>query len=278
MKKTLLPLLVLVGFLFFNAKAQDTIPNSGFEAWTSPFDAMYWQSTNDLLPPGTINCYQNSNSVEGEYSMQLKTIDLSGMPVPGVITLGTIDINNSYGGIPFTGKPIALKGFMMHNSSGDQILIGIEFLKNGNQIGGGLLTTSDSIPDFTEFVISIDFTSNENPDTLNITILTDPYSIGSSVNIDALEFEFETTGMNLSDNMKQEMKCFPNPSTGILNIDMPGYSDYTLKVLNITGKVMLDEKYNSEKILLNLDLLNPGMYILIVESKGQLYKEKVTIL
>jgi len=78
--------------------------------------------------------------------------------------------------------------------------------------------------------------------------------------------------------MKQEMKCFPNPSTGILNIDMPGYSDYTLKVLNITGKVMLDEKYNSEKILLNLDLLNPGMYILIVESKGQLYKEKVTIL
>lgn len=278
MKKSLLPLLVLTGLIFFNAKSQDTIPNNGFEQWTSPFDPMYWQSTNDLLPPGTINCYQTSNSVQGDYSIQLKTIDMSGMPVPGVITLGTIDINSSYGGIPFTGKPVALKGFMMHNSSGDEILIGIEFFKNGTQIGGGLLTTSDSIPDFTEFVIPLDFTSNENPDTLNITILTDPYAVGSSVNIDALEFEFETTGTNWSEKIRQEMKCFPNPSTGMLNIDLPEYSDYTLKVLNVTGKVLLDEKYNSKEILLNLDFLNPGMYIIVVESNGQLYKEKVTIL
>ena len=238
---------------------------------------IHWQSTNNLLPPGTINCYQTTNSYKGKYSIQLKTIDLSGIPVPGVITLGIIDINTSYGGIPFTAKPVALKGFMMHNSSGDQILIGIEFFKNGVQIGGGLLTTSDSIPEFTEFVIPIDFTSNDNPDTLNITILTDPYAIGSSVNIDALEFELETTGTNMSEDLVQDMNCFPNPSSGILNIEFP-VSDFTLKVINLTGEVLLDKKCYSNDIVLNLEFLKPGMYIVFAESNGQLYKKKITIL
>ena len=161
----------------------------------------------------------------------------------------------------------------MHNSFGDEILIGIEFFTNGVQIGGGLLTTSDSIPEFAEFVIPIEFYSNENPDTLNITILTDPYAIGSSLNIDALEFEFETTGTDLSEDLGQDMNCFPNPSTGILNIEFPA-SDFTLKVLNLTGEVLVDKKCYSNEIALNLEFLKPGSILFLQKAMVNYTRKK----
>ncbi|MCD4683211.1 MAG: T9SS type A sorting domain-containing protein [Bacteroidales bacterium] len=267
----------LISFAFLHSYGQDTIPNHGFEQWITPINPTHWESTNIMLPPGTINCYQTTNSFEGEYALQLKTIDLSGTPVPGVVTLGTIDYYISYGGVPFSERPVALKGYLRHPSSGDEILIGIEFFKNGNMIGGGLFTTSDSIPEFTEFIVPLDYTSNEYPDTLNITILTDPYVMGSSLLVDALEFEFETTGVSFLNENNQEIRCFPNPSNGIVNIEFPEYSDYTIKVLNLNGEVLIKKEIHSDICPLNLEALNPGMYIIRTDGNNIIYSDKVII-
>jgi len=277
MNKITLISLTLLSIIILNSNAQDTIPNNGFEQWLTPFTPNNWENTNVLLPPGTINCYQTTNSYDGEYALQLKTFDLSGTPVPGVVTLGTIDFYSSYGGVQFSERPVALKGFLQHPSSGDEILIGIEFFKNGNNIGGALFTTNDSIPEFTEFTIPIDFVTNEYPDTLNITILTDPYVMGSSVLIDALEFEFETTSVNSIEESNSDLRCFPNPSKGFVNIKFPQRDNYTVKVLNLNGEVLFSKELSSIDCSLNLLGLQLGMYLITAESNNHVFSDKIMI-
>jgi hypothetical protein len=156
-----------------NIFAQDTLPNPDFEQWITNTIPNSWSSTNTLLPPGNIVCFRTTNSQTGNYAVQLKTIDLDGMAVPGVLTLGYVGMGFTAGGIAFTQKPLSLKGYIRHPSYGDEVMIIAEFYKNGNQIGSGFWSTTDSIGDYTEFVAPIVFQSMDTPDTLNITIITD---------------------------------------------------------------------------------------------------------
>jgi len=134
MKITSLILFASLIFSFHITNGQDTIPNRNFETWYNPTTPAHWESTNLLLPPGNINCNQTTNSYSGEFALQLKTIDLNSIPVPGVATLGTIEMGNTSGGINFTSRPVALHGFFRHPTSGDEIMIAIEFFKRINTI------------------------------------------------------------------------------------------------------------------------------------------------
>ncbi len=137
MKHTLTFIISIVFSLVY-AYGQDTIPNGNFENWITVYNPESWETTNLLLPPGVNNCTRSTSSYTGTYALYMESIDLDGMVVPGVATLGTLEIYNTKGGIPFTSKPVALTGFYQHPSSGDEILIGVEFFKDGAEIGGGL--------------------------------------------------------------------------------------------------------------------------------------------
>lgn len=275
MKNKLL-ITISVVFISICSYGQDTIPNQNFENWVTSYHPKNWETTNLMLPAGITNCSRSTNSYSGDYALFLKTIDLDGMLVPGVATVGTLELFNTTGGIPFTSKPEALKGFYQHPSSGDEILIGVEFFKDGSAIGGGLWTTTDSVSNYTEFYIPITFYSNQTPDTLNITIVTDQFKTGSSVLIDGLEMEFQTTQIN--ETIKENtITCYPNPSTGIITFNLGTQNDSNIQIYSLDGKLV--KEVNTKSKSTNIDLLHcqPGIYSAIVRQGSEIMLEKIIL-
>lgn len=275
MKQTLIISILIIFTLNFSF-CQDTIPNHNFENWYTNVHPENWETTNLLLPIGVNNCYRSENSFSGTYAISLETIDMDGLIVPGVATLGTLGFNNSTGGISFSAKPIALKGYYIHPSSGDEVLIGVEFFKDGVEIGDGQWTTTDSTGDYSEFVIPITFYSNQIPDTLNITILTDQYDVGSKLIVDNLEMEYQSTGVS-SINDKNEVLCYPNPSSGIFTFQMDKMDDVVIQIYNMEGRLVNETQGLLSKSTIDLSNYRAGVYSAIVK-KGNSFSIKKLIL
>ncbi|MCD4729741.1 MAG: T9SS type A sorting domain-containing protein [Bacteroidales bacterium] len=275
MKNKLLFTISIV-FAFTCAYGQDTIPNRNFENWITNYHPKNWETTNLLLPAGVNNCYRSTNSYTGAYALHLESIDLNGQIVPGVATLGTLEVFNSKGGIPFTSKPIALRGFFQHSSTGDEILIGIEFFKDGVEIGDGVWTTTDSVSDYTEFIIPISFYSNQNPDTMNITLLTDQIKEGSSVFIDALEFEYELTSVSGNYPDESKLRCFPNPSNGLITLDTDHLQNAVI-IYDLRGRSVKKVVPSAKLTKIDLRKLSPGIYTIACHSDNKVSFQKLII-
>ncbi|MEZ5197323.1 MAG: T9SS type A sorting domain-containing protein [Bacteroidales bacterium] len=278
MTKSLLVLIIFLGSMANIGISQDSIPNSNFESWITDYNPLAWEMTNLLLPTGTLNCFRSDVSYYGSYAMQLKTIDVFGTPVPGVATLGTMELNNTIGGIPFTERPLVLKGFYQHASNGDEVMVAVELFKNGATIGGGVWSTTDSVPYFQEFSIPINYSSGVVPDTMNITILTDPYQIGSGLIIDALSFEYNATGIPEKNENEIQMSCFPNPVASHVSIGINNAKEKKIYLYSINGRLM--KKVNSNLPITTMDLqdLQAGSYILIsFDGKNKLVRKIVKL-
>lgn len=263
---------ITIAILFSgNIFAQDTLPNPDYEQWITNTLPKNWSSTNSLLPPGNIVCFQTTNSHTGNYAVQLKTIDLDGMAVPGVLTLGYVGMGFTAGGIAFTQKPVSLKGYIRHPSYGDEVMVIAEFYKNGNPIGSGFWSTTDSIGDYTEFVAPIAFQSTESPDTLNITIITDQNQVGSSLQIDALEFEYTTT--SVKEKNSPSATLYPNPCTDRLFLSTLETDPEDILIYDLSGqKIHLDSSIRSGVI--DVTALPTGIYIAELHFQDAVLRKK----
>lgn len=271
MKKLSIILSAIFLLSIFTSNAQDSIPNADFETWTTGTSPQSWQTVNSLLPPGFFACYQTANSYSADYALQLKTIDVDGLVVPGVVTLGEVGMGYTAGGIGFTAKPQSLKGFIRHPSAGDEVMVVAQFFKNGNEIGSAFWSTTDSVGDFTEFVAPVYFQTNENPDTLNITILSDPTTIGSSLVIDMLAFEFPTVAVH--EPSEQKIAIYPNPCSTKLFMDLPGNMPVEVRIFDMQGKQVFHTKQQERTI--GTASLPRGMYTVLVQSKDEMFREKL---
>jgi hypothetical protein len=256
-------------------QSQDTIPNAGFEHWSSNTIPLSWQTTNDLLPFGVFNCNQTSNSYEGAYALQLKTIDLDGLIVPAVATLGGLDVGFTYGGIPFNQRPLSLNGYFRHPTVGDEVMVGVQFCKEGTEIGGGLWITSDPAAEFTQFQLPITFTTTDYPDTLNITILTDQFIVGSSLTIDGLSFEFQATNTEMHEGKYDDIICFPNPTKDFVNVQSGNDLEKEIILTNIQGKILNRFKVVKDQFKLDLRPYPQGVYVVNIISGKKVRLQRI---
>ncbi|MEO0116817.1 MAG: T9SS type A sorting domain-containing protein [candidate division WOR-3 bacterium] len=70
------------------------------------------------------------------------------------------------------------------------------------------------------------------------------------------------------------LKTYPNPGSGIVHLYCP-LSAEKIKIYNITGKVVKEEKLNKGKIFLKD--IKPGVYILKIKAKGEEFIQKLII-
>jgi hypothetical protein len=267
---------LLIGIIFLQGaislQSQDSIPNYSFEDWNTSTSPANWHTVNELLPPGKIACNQTTNSFEGSYALSMKTIDLDGMLVPAVASLGIVGMGFTEGGIPYSGRPESLNGYFKHPSTGDAVMLAVQFYKQGVQIGGGYWSTSDSVADYTQFIAPISFSSADFPDTLNITILTDQYVLGSTLTIDALEFEFPP--VNISEAIQNSIKVYPNPCSDYISIET-GENLNSVRVINLSGRVVLEKHEVDNDSPIDLKGIPEGMYILQVETENATIQQKI---
>ena len=76
----------------------------------------------------------------------------------------------------------------------------------------------------------------------------------------------ECTG--LAENSLQNIQIFPNPVNDVLNIRLTGENGYTLKLMDVTGKIIYTEAAmgNSE---MNLSEINAGVYSLMITNERE---------
>ena len=271
MKNVTTLLFVSALFIAQSLWSQDSIPNGSFEVWYSPTLPKSWQTTNMFTPPGISTCTKSTDNIEGQFAMNMKTVDIGGgQLVPAVATLGELGIGYTAGGIEFTSRPVALKMFIKHPSNGDMVQVAVEFFKEGFSIGGAQWLTTDSLGDFTEIVLPINYINNEYPDTMNITMLTDLFTLGSGMTVDGLAFEYATTSVN--EMPDAHFHIYPNPCVDYIKFTGLKGQIQTITVLDLSGRlVLLDSSPLNE---INVSFLRQGMYSLIIKTDEHVFSKK----
>ena len=69
-------------------------------------------------------------------------------------------------------------------------------------------------------------------------------------------------------NQKIKILATPNPTNGLVNIDIPNWDDVQLNisVFDVLGKYILNKTINQRKTQLDLSRLSSGMYILTISD------------
>ena len=78
-------------------------------------------------------------------------------------------------------------------------------------------------------------------------------------------------------NAGNSIKLYPNPTTGILNIEMPEVKDATIFVYNLLGEVVVEIDKLSEFASINLAKLTEGTYFIKIQTTDQVITKKLSL-
>ena len=77
------------------------------------------------------------------------------------------------------------------------------------------------------------------------------------------------TGLDEAGYSTNGIRVYPNPNSGSFMIETSNVMEKTIEVMDVTGRVVISEKSDSNRILMNISNLANGMYqVRIVSEKG----------
>lgn len=85
----------------------------------------------------------------------------------------------------------------------------------------------------------------------------------------------ETTSVNDLNHNTIPYRLFPNPTNGFINIEYLSESNAELKLIDITGKTMIENTPLQPNISIDLSSLEKGIYLLILQSEKSIYTTKI---
>ena len=83
--------------------------------------------------------------------------------------------------------------------------------------------------------------------------------------------DFSDQAMDVMDLDSKSFDVYPNPTEGMLNINLAGYGNNTnVKILDINGRVI--ENFNMEENhkALNIERYNTGIYLIVIEGDNKI--------
>ena len=88
------------------------------------------------------------------------------------------------------------------------------------------------------------------------------------------ENEDETT---VSSNQNSELLIFPNPTNGLINIELNSNKSYfEIEVFSLLGELIYVNKVNSPKLTFDLSQYPKGMYLVKIKQDNRYYHEKIS--
>ncbi len=298
----------LFSSIMINVNAQQQLPNAGFENWTQyatytqPDQWKTLDSSTTLLGVTFTSKETSPHSGASAIKLQSKEVNVlfTKIPAPGLATLGKISISigstppaKISGGIPFTGRPIKLKGYYKYAPvTGDSAFIGIILQKRNvknpsktDTIGGGAIKLSSPVSVFTPFELNIYYPVNDLPDTLNVLLASsNPFSPkpGSILTIDDLLLEYDLTSVNEQKTNETNFVIFPNPVTSeaTVSVDFKDVQPTCLTVYNIIGEKVYEtplENISKKTYQINMSGLVSGSYLFVVTHGDQVVKSNSVI-
>ncbi len=97
--------------------------------------------------------------------------------------------------------------------------------------------------------------------------------------VNSANFTIESTLGTIEENQKETFTISPNPSKGIITIDLAeSANNAQLKVVDIVGRTVYTSKLNASKSQqINLSHLINGVYIISLETNKQTFTKKMII-
>jgi hypothetical protein len=261
MKRKIYSIIALL-FLFFSAKnlSADTIPNAGFENWstTTWFDfPTSWQTNNShIMAPIVV---RDSFPYAGNLAMKLTNLN----------TL----IPRASCGFTLTSHPENIGGYIKNliasNDSGYfviHIFYNTQIVDSGYQtlFGGGIN------PNWSSFIIPISQNS-VNADSCSIVIYGGTNYL-SDVSFDDLQLDFI---QGVPDQEEISFNIYPNPSNDIFIVEMNSSSliNSTIEISDMLGRGYEIESISlhsygisEKKMLLNLSGFPAGIWIITIRK------------
>lgn len=68
---------------------------------------------------------------------------------------------------------------------------------------------------------------------------------------------------------KDHIKIYPNPSSSKVRVELDKFTDFSLRLYDITGKMVLSESFSGDKGSLGMEDQKPGIYILTVTGEKE---------
>lgn len=277
MKHRLLFLLMLL-FVYGNGQvsyAQTGVPNGNFENWPSGNNdnPEFWDSPNSItggFPFFLKTVEKTSDSHTGSWAAQVTTGTILGETIPGVLSLGTLEIdlenieNTQFIGLPFSDRPGKLEGYYKYITPGTDFgLLGIlltrynEATNNQDSVAFGLTQFTVQQGEYAYFSATLQYLTLAEPDSVNIIILSSASPTmmpGSQLKVDDLSFDY-------SDTPIIELPEFVPLCAGESHTFELGYFEgYTYTWLDgETGEVIGNENV--------LTVTEPGLYEAIVQNQ-----------
>jgi len=195
--KTLFFTIGLVVLSIYNITAQQ-IPNGQFENWSVQhlFDEPNGFLTSNMqtyMLNGTGNVTKVADSYHGLYAAKLETVPAGSDTVGGMLIIGTPGNQTINGGLPYSGTPDSVSGWIKYNIQPDDTAFFIvAFKKNGVFIGQAVTIFTGTQLTYMRFSVPTYLNASNPPDTI-VAIITcsnmDPPQIaGSSLTIDSISF------------------------------------------------------------------------------------------
>lgn len=193
-------LLTLISSILFS---QSQITNGDLETWSDIYNADGWNSVNITFPFTVHSAEQTSDAAEGSFAAELTSSSTVLGLVPGLLTLGEIDIENFTvtGGAPFSDRPTGASFQFKYNPAQSDTMFFIGLLTKWNEtneetdtIGITAYFTNVIYSDYTNVAVPFIYESEEIPDTLNLVFLSSGFTgnEGSSLLIDNVLLEYGT--------------------------------------------------------------------------------------
>ena len=82
--------------------------------------------------------------------------------------------------------------------------------------------------------------------------------------------------VGINENVINNVSIYPNPTSDVLNISTNSNDLSELIIKDITGKVVLNQNFNS-KIIINTENYAKGVYIIDVRNNLGIVSEKISI-
>lgn len=293
-------LLIAIVALTFQLKAQiNSIPNAGFESWTSMGS---YEVPNDW---GNLNASTASSSVytvvkaspgsPGNHYIKITTKNVGGVITPGIIVSGVLDpvTRKAVSGFPFNQQVKNLKGKYQYMGYGTDVATFDAWLTRWNNVLMRRDTvatlhhnTSGMLHVWTPFSFPFTYTSTELPDTAIIYISSSSSNpvLSSFIWLDDLGFEGTVTAAN-GKVINSTANIYPCPASDQVTIDFTSKGAYSspLKLVDSRGKAVVQSVVNVSAGFNSLNLglqehnLLPGLYYVQLQTPEGILSGKVVI-
>jgi len=289
---------LLIALTIAGAAGAQTIPNGGFENWTSftGFDRPDNWSTPDsiltALSTGQHTCDKVTPGTGGSTAaakITSVTVPLVGV-VPGALASGKIGLSGTTisisSGFPVSSRPEKLTGQWMYTPSGtDQGSVTVLLTKwntalsKKDTISLTAYNLVGTVAAWTGFNIPLTYLHGDVPDTGLVILLSGKASggtAGSTASFDDLAFTGSVpNGVTNVNSNKSEISIFPNPAANYANVayQSPTSGSVTISVINLSGAVVAEMEYKkvrgANEFPIQVSKMAAGMYyVRIADDQG----------